>query len=130
MPKFLVEYGLDVPAYGTIEIEAAGLPELRAEIKRLHEAELLVGDYTTQPDVGVDNHRIVHAFLRVEGDPTGKLIENFQFGLDEDEDYYEQGKYVHIAYNKKSNRIDASSDSPEDISMFNTDDYVITKARL
>ena len=104
MPKYMVEYGLDIPAYGSVEIEADDIPELKAEIKRLYGEDLLIQGWTIRPDCGTDSHRIVTAFVQVEDDPIGEVIEDFQFDLD-DTDYFEDGPALWIVYDDDASKV-------------------------
>lgn len=60
MPKYSVEYGLDVPAYGECQIEADDVDAVIAEVKRLHQEDKLIVEWNIHPDVGCENYRVVH----------------------------------------------------------------------
>lgn len=70
MPKYRIEYGFDVPAYGEIEIEldTEDPEEIEKHVRELYEQDKLINTWDTVPEVGCENHRIVHIF-REQGDP-------------------------------------------------------------
>lgn len=72
MPKYLVEYGFDCPAYGEVEIniDSEDPDEIIKHIQALYrDDELIVSGWEYCPDVGCDNHRIVQIF-KEHGKPS------------------------------------------------------------
>lgn len=129
MPKFKVEYGFDVPAYGQVEIEAPNIEALPAKAKELYEAGQLIDDWDTYPEVGCENHRVVHVFRQDEGCSTWEQVPDLQFSLD-DEDYYEEGEYLHIVVDKRTRQVVATAANRSDLGMYDVDGYSFTKARV
>jgi hypothetical protein len=94
MPKYRIEYGLDVPAYGVCDIEADDVDEVIAEAKRLHQEDKLIDTWDIHPDVGCENYRVVHIHeLHPETNLTRKCVAD-GFSLDEEE----EPKFAQLAW--------------------------------
>ena len=59
MPRYWVTYGLNVPAYGSVWVEAENDAAVIDEVKRLHKEDKLIGSWDTEPDCGCEDYRIV-----------------------------------------------------------------------
>jgi hypothetical protein len=137
MPKYKVEYGFDVPAYGEVEIEldTEDQEKVIKHIKELYNKDELIGGWDTAPDVGCENHRVVHVF-REHGDPKGDF-HNWQnldwgyFDLTED-DYYENDPALWIVYDDDSGSIMGHATKREDAVAIaeQLSDVRILKARM
>jgi len=137
MPKYKVEYGFDVPAYGEVEIEldTEDQEKVIKHIKELYNKDELIDGWDTAPDVGCENHRVVHVF-REHGDPKGDF-HNWQnldwgyFDLTED-DYYENDPALWIVYDDDSGSIMGHATKREDAVAIaeQLSDVRILKARM
>jgi len=57
--KYCVTYAFDVPAYGSVWIEAESDEAVIDEVKRLHKEDELMLEWDTDPSVGCENYRVV-----------------------------------------------------------------------
>lgn len=135
MPRFRVEYGLQVPAYGETEIEAPTVAQLIIQVKKLYAEEKLIDGWNTHPDVGCEDHRVIHVFQNNDDGAGWVQIPDLQFGLD-DEDYYEDKQddspVLHVVWDDDSDSILGYSceyDEAKDIAD-QVDDVRILKVRL
>lgn len=137
MPKYKVEYGFDCPAYGEVEIEidSEDPDEIIAHIKQLYEEDKLIDGWDYHPDVGCENHRVVHIF-REHGDPKGDFHNwnQLDFGYFDltDDDYYENAPALWIVYDDDSGSIVGHATKREDAVAIadQLNDVRILKARL
>lgn len=94
MPNYTVEYGLDVPAYGECQVEADDVDAVIEKVKRLHREDKLIDGWDIHPDVGCENHRVVHI---LEIQPLTNLTRKCVcdgFSLDEEE----EPKFAQLAW--------------------------------
>ena len=77
MPKFKVEYGLDVPAYGEaiLDIDPEDRDGLIKQVRALHEEDKLINGWDISPDSGCDNYRVVHIFKQREDDHNWEQLD-------------------------------------------------------
>jgi hypothetical protein len=57
--QYWVTYAFDVPAYGSVWVEAESDEAVIDEVKRLHNEDKLIAKWKTNPDVGCENYRVV-----------------------------------------------------------------------
>lgn len=70
MPKYEVTYGFDVPAYGTVVVNADNPEQLREKVQELYSEDKLIDNWKTRLDLGCENHRIVEAL-----DEQGEVVD-------------------------------------------------------
>jgi len=106
MPKFRVEYGLDVPAYGEVEMNADSVEDLIKAVKVLHDEDTFIQGWDTLPENGCENERVVHIFVSEPTEGGGErwvpVHDGYSLG---EEDYFEEGPKLWIAYDDDSGAI-------------------------
>jgi len=82
--KYWVTYAFDVPAYGSVWVEAESVEAVVDEAKRLHKENNLILEWETEPEVGCDNYRVVS----IENGMGGLEMETLHdgFSLEEEKD--------------------------------------------
>jgi len=84
VPKYRVEYGIDVAAYGSAYLEADNLDALISQAKQLHENNNLITDWDIFPDSGTTNPCVVHVY---EDKPdVGWALIGVDFPLEDDDE--------------------------------------------
>lgn len=133
MPKYKVEYGFDCPAYGEVEIEidSEDPDELIKHIKDLYDKDELIDGWDYAPDVGCENHRVIHIFRECGNGNSWENLECGYFDLTED-DYYENAPALWIVYDDDSGSILGHATKREDAVELaeQFSDVRILKARL
>ena len=70
--RYWVTYAFDVPAYGSVWVEAESDEAVIDEVKRLYKEDNLILAWKTEPTVGCENYRVVS----IEKENIPKGLEN------------------------------------------------------
>lgn len=104
MPRYKIEYGLDVSAYGTAIIRTENVKDVEQLVRTLHAADQLIDGWAPAYDM-TENHRVLSIF-RERKDGTWEEIDSTGFSLDEPEPTSVSTKaQLWIAYNPITDKI-------------------------